>query len=291
MRSIWKGFMRFSLVSIPIRIYNAVETAETIRFNQLHRGCNGRIGYDKKCKRCQQVLETKEIVKGYEYEPDQYVIIEEDDFGKVKLKSTRVIEIEGFIDAKEVHPTMYESPYYAGPDGSVAVKAYKLLADVLMQQNKVGVGRVVLRDREDVVLISPQNEALVLYKLRHPHEIRKMTGIPQIEETVKIDQAEMALARQLVETMSKHVGDIDMSDRYHDALLEMIDAKVKGQDVVTAIEEEKPVVDIMTALKQSLEQAKESRKPMVTAKGKEAALEPEAKTEETRSKGRKKKVA
>jgi DNA end-binding protein Ku len=291
MRSIWKGFMRFSLVSIPIRIYNAVETAETIRFNQLHRGCNGRIGYDKKCKRCQQVLETKEIVKGYEYEPDQYVIIEEDDFGKVKLKSTRVIEIEGFIDAKEVHPTMYESPYYAGPDGSVAVKAYKLLSDVLMQQNKVGVGRVVLRDREDVVLIAPQNDALVLYKLRHPHEIRKMTGIPQIEETVKIDQAEMALARQLVETMSKHVGDIDMSNRYHDALLEMIDAKVKGQDVVTAIEEEKPVVDIMTALKQSLEQAKESRKPMVTAKGKEATLEPEAKPEETRAKGRKKKVA
>ena len=189
--------MRFSLVSIPIRIYNAVETTETIRFNQLHRGCNGRIGYDKKCKRCQQVLETKEIVKGYEYEPDQYVIIEEDDFGKVKLKSTRVIEIEGFIDAKEVHPTFYESPYYAGPDGSVAVKAYRLLADVLMHQNKVGVGRVVLRDREDVVLISPQNEALVLYKLRHPQEIRKMSGIPQIEETVKIDQAEMALARQL----------------------------------------------------------------------------------------------
>src|SRR5215831_16557585 len=132
MRSIWKGFMRFSLVSIPIRIYNAVETAETIRFNQLHKDCNGRIGY--------------------EYEPDQYVIVEEDDFGKVKLKSTRVIEIEGFIDASEVHPTMYEAPYYAGPDGSVAVKAYKLLADVLAQQNKVGIGRVVLRDREDVVL-------------------------------------------------------------------------------------------------------------------------------------------
>jgi DNA end-binding protein Ku len=284
--------MRFSLVSIPIRIYNAVETAETIRFNQLHKDCNGRIGYDKKCKRCQQVLETKEIVKGYEYEPDQYVIIEEDDFGKVKLKSTRVIEIEGFIDASEVHPTMYEAPYYAGPDGSVAVKAYKLLADVLTQQNKVGVGRVVLRDREDVVLISPQSEALVLYKLRHPHEIRKMTGIPQIEETVKIDQSEMALARQLVETMSKHVADIDMSDRYHDALLELIDAKVKGQEVVTAIEEEKPVVDIMTALKQSLEQAKESRKPMVTAKGKETVpAAAEEKAEETKGKGRKKKVA
>ena len=294
MRSIWKGLLRFSLVSIPIRIYNAVETSETIRFNQLHRGCNGRIGYDKRCKRCQEVLESKEIVKGYEYEPDQYVIIEEDDFGKVKLKSTRVIEIEGFIDAAEVHPTRYESPYYAGPDGSVAVKAYKLLADVLAQQNKVGIGRVVLRDREDVVLISPQSDALVLYKLRHPNEIRKMAGIPQIEETVKIDQAEVALARQLVETMSKQVSEIDMSDRYHDALLEMIDAKVKGQDVVTAIEEEKPVVDIMTALKQSLEQAKDSRKPMVTARGQDSAkapVEAETKTEETKAKGRKRKVA
>src|SRR5512136_1244054 len=107
MRSIWKGHIRFSLVTIPVRIYNAIDTAETIKFNQLHRGCNGPIGYDKKCKKCNLQVAGQDIVKGYQYEPEQYVIIEPADFEKIKLKSTKIIEIEGFVNASEVDPMLF----------------------------------------------------------------------------------------------------------------------------------------------------------------------------------------
>src|SRR5438874_4506252 len=165
MRSIWKGHIRFSLVTIPIRIYNAVDTAEAaIRFNQLHKEDNGAVGYDKKCKKCGKVLTTDQIVKGYQFEPEQYVIVSPEDFEKIKLKSTKIIEIEGFIDAGEVQASLYESPYFAGPDGAVAAKTYSLLSQALKASGKVGIGKVVLRDREEVVMISAMDGGIVLYK-------------------------------------------------------------------------------------------------------------------------------
>jgi DNA end-binding protein Ku len=181
MRSIWKGHIRFSLVTIPIRIYNAVDTDETIRFNQLHKEDNGPVGYEKKCKKCGKTLTAAEIVKGYEFEPDQYVIVTPDDIAKIRLQSTRVIEIEGFINASEVHPTLYEAPYLAGPDGVVAAKTYSLLSDALKASGRVGIGKVVLRDREETVMIAPQDGGIMLYRLRQPNEVRKMADVPQIE--------------------------------------------------------------------------------------------------------------
>jgi len=272
-RSIWKGHIRFSLVTIPIRIYNAVDTAEAaIRFNQLHKDDNGPVGYDKKCKKCGKVLTNEQIVKGYQFEPDQYVIVSPEDFEKVKLKSTKVIEIEGFIDAAEVHPTLYESPYLAGPDGPVAAKTYSLLSQALQASGKVGVGKVVLRDREEVVAIAPQEGGIILYKLRNPKELRKMDSVPQIENK-EANKEELKLSISLVESMSSTLKEIDLTDRYNDALREMIEAKVAGKEVVEVAEEEKPVVDIMSALKQSIEQTKAKKKPMEKAKGekKEAA--------------------
>src|ERR1051325_342726 len=126
MKSIWKGHIQFSLVTIPIRIYNAVDTEETIRFNQLHKEDNGAVGYDKKCKKCGKALTAEEIVKGYQIEPEQYVIVSPEDLAKIKLKSTKVIEIDGFIDASEVHPTLYESPYLAARKSRCAPKNYSL---------------------------------------------------------------------------------------------------------------------------------------------------------------------
>jgi len=149
MRSIWKGHIRFSLVTIPIRIYNAVDTEETIRFQQLHKEDNGPVGYEKKCKKCGKTLTAEEIVKGYEFEPEQYVIVSADDFAKIKLQSTKVIEIEGFIDATEVHPPLFDAPYLAGPDGVVAAKTYSLLSQALKASGKVGIGKVVLSGYTD----------------------------------------------------------------------------------------------------------------------------------------------
>src|SRR6267143_4342956 len=266
MRSIWKGHIQFSLVTIPIRIYNAVDTEETIRFNQLHKEDNGPVGYDKKCKKCGKALTAEEIVKGYQFEPEQYVIVSPEDLAKIKLKSTKVIEIQGFIEASEVHPTLYESPYFAGPDGLVAAKTYSLLTQALKASGKVGVGKVVLRDREEAVMIAPLDAGIVLYKLRNPHELRKMDSVPQIEKK-EVNKEELKLSISLVESMSSTLKELDLTDRYRDALREMIEAKVAGKEVITVAEEEKPVVDIMTALKQSIERTKAQKKPMEKAKG------------------------
>ena len=275
MRAIWKGHIRFSLVTIPVRIYNAVDTDQAIHFNQLHKEDNGPIGYDKRCKKCNRVVTNEEIVKGYPYEPERFVIVEKEDLEKIKLKSTKIIEIDGFIDAKDVHPTLFEAPYYAGPDGPVAVKAYSLLSAALKETRKVGVGKVVLRDREDIVLIAPYENAVALYKLRAPKEIRNVSEVPQVDgKSAGIDKQQLKLARSLIESMTTKLDKIDMTDKYYDALREMIEAKVEGKQIVVVEEEEKPTVDIMTALKQSIEQAKTQRKPMEKAVGKkkEAAV-------------------
>src|ERR1051325_6001053 len=273
MRSIWKGYIRFSLVTIPIRIYNAVNTDETIRFNQLHKEDNGAVGYEKKCKKCGKSLSADEICKGYQFEAEQYVIVSPEDLAKIKLQSTKVIDIEGFIDASEVVPALYESPYFAGPDGPVASKAYSLLGEALKASGKVGIGKVVLRDREEVVMISALDGGLVLYKLRQPTEVRKMEDVPQIERK-EVNKDELKLSISLVESMASSLKELDLTDRYRDALREMIEAKIAGREVVVSQEEEKPVVDIMTALRQSIEQTKAKKKPMERARGeKKPALE------------------
>src|SRR5881409_1135541 len=266
MRSIWKGHIQFSLVTIPIRIYSAVDTEESIRFNQLHKDDNGAVGYEKKCKKCGKTLTTEEIVKGYQFEPEQFVIVSPEDLAKIKLKSTKVIEIAGFIDAGEVHPTLYESPYFAGPDGLVGAKTYSLLTQALKASGKVGVGKVVLRDREEVVMIAPLDAGLVLYKLRNPHELRKIDNVPQVEKK-EVNKDELKLSISLVESMAYELKDLDLTDRYRDALREMIEAKIAGKQVISVPEEEKPVVDIMTALRQSIERTKAQKNLMEKAKG------------------------
>jgi DNA end-binding protein Ku len=267
MRSIWKGHIRFSLVTIPILVYNALNTEQDITFNLLHREDHGPIGYDKRCKKCQRVVSAEEIVKGFRYEPERYVIVEKEDFAKVNLKSTRIIEIAGFIDPQEVPPTWYEAPYYAGPDGAVALQAYGLLVAALKETGKMGIGKVVLHDRENVVLIAPYEQALILHKLRHPKEIRNVQEIPQIDGG-PIDETGLRLAHSLVESMTTSLDKMDLADRYHDALREIIEAKIAGKEIVTVEEEDKPVVDIMTALKLSIERAKSQKKPMEKALGK-----------------------
>ena len=265
MRSIWKGHIRFLLVAIPVRVYNAIETSEQIHLNQLHKDDYGPIGYDKRCKKCSKVVSKDDIIKGYQYAKDQYAILEPDDLAKVKLKTTKVIDIVGFVDKSEIPPMLYDSPYFVGPDGEVGAKTYALLREVLKDTGKVGLGKVVLRDREDFIAIAPQDEGLVVYKLRYPKEVRKMAEVPQLEH-LEIDKNELKLAHTLVEQMVTSIGEIEMRDRYSDALREIIEAKIEGKEVAGFVEEEQPTVDIMTALKESIKQAQ--RKPMVKATGK-----------------------
>lgn len=277
MRAIWKGHIQFSLVTIPVRIYNAIDTGQTISFNLLSKEGHNPVAYEKKDKVTGEVLKTEDIVKGFQYEPGQYVIVENEDFEKVKLKSEKVIEIEGFVDTNEVHPTLFEAPYYIGPDGDVAAKTYGLLSETLKQSGKIAVGKVVLRDRETPLLLAPMDGGIVMYRLRYPHEVRAMKEVPQIRE-VKADKEQLKLAKTLLDSMTVKFSSIEMKDNYYDALKNIIDAKIEGKEVIVREEEAPKVVDIMTALKASIDAAK--KKPMEKAKGetKKAKAEKPAKT-------------
>ena len=277
MRSLWKGHIRFSMVTIPIRLYTAVDSGSSIRFNQLHKEDNGRVRYEKVCRSCSENLGSSDIVKGYEYGPDEYVIVNDEDFDKVKIKSSKIIEIEGFVATDEVDVSLYDTPYFAGPDGDVAVKVYALLVQSLAQSGRLGVGKVVLRDREDMVLIGCQDNGLVLYKVRYPQFLRSVNEVPGLAET-EVSGDELKLAQSLIDSMTKPLGDIEIKDTYHEAVKDMIQAKVEGKEVVMAADDEvKPVVDIMTALRDSIEAAKGDAKPMEAAKTPAEKKKPAAK--------------
>ena len=284
MRAIWKGHIQFSLVTIPVRIYNAIESGNAISFNLLSKEGHNPVGYEKKDKVTGQSLRSEDIVKGYEYEPGQYVIIEPQDFEKIKLKSEKVIVIDGFVEASEVHPTLYESAYFIGPDGDVAAKTYGLLAETLKQTGKVGVGKVVLRDRETPLLLTPHENGIMMYRLRYPNEVRSIREVPSLLE-VKPDKDQVKLAKTLVDSMTTKFANIEMKDHYYDALKNIIDAKVEGKEIISITEEVPKVVDIMTALKASIEA---SKKPMEKAKGETAR---KAKTAEKATKGTKRKAS
>ena len=264
LRSIWKGYLRFSMVTIPIRLYNAVDSGATIRFNQLHTADHGRVGYDKTCKSCGHTLRAEDVVKGYEYAPDEYVIVTQDDLKTLRLKSTRVLEIEGFVEADQVHQTLFDTPYFAGPDGEVAGKGYALLTEALTSSGKMGVGKIVMRDREDMVLVGPHESGLMLYKVRYPQVIRDIGEVPDLGQD-DVEAQELQLARQVIDVMSTSLGQIELKDTYHEAVKELIAAKVAGKEVVSVAEEVRPVIDIMAALRDSIAQAKQAKKGVTNA--------------------------
>ena len=180
------------MVTIPVRIYTAIDTAKSISFNQINKETHSPIKYEKRDKSTGELVPPENIVKGYQYEPGQYVIIDPEDIEKVKIRSTKIVEIEAFVDASEVHPTLYDTPYFAGPDGEIAIKAYALLCETLKETGKLGVGKVVIRDRESPVLLAPQGPGLVMYKLRYPDDVRDVNSIPDLDsDEVDQDQFEI----------------------------------------------------------------------------------------------------
>jgi len=257
MRSTWKGHIRFSLVTIPVQLFSAIDSKKAISFRQLHNEDNGRIMYKKVCSHCDEEVPYADIVKGYEYEPDQYVVLQKSEIASVKLKSNKAIDIESFVDIDEVKPSRFESVYFVGPYGDIASGTFNLFRKALLKTNKAAVGRLILRDREDVVLITPEGKGLVMYKLRYPHELRSVDKVPGLVDT-EVEESQLQLAETLIASLDKPFSEIDFEDRYTDALMEVIDTKVQGKEVVTIAEAEgdAPVVDIMQALKASIEAAK-----------------------------------
>ena len=179
----------------------------------------------------------------------------------VKLKSNRTIDVDAFVDVNEVSPSRFEAVYFVGPNGDIAIKTFNLFRKALIKTGKAGVGRLILRDREDVVLITPKGNGLIMYKLRYPYELRNINDVPDLEDS-DVDETQLKLAETLIASLDKSFSEINFEDHYHDALMDVINNKISGKEVVTLSEEvdNTPVVDIMDALKKSIEEAKKVKK-------------------------------
>ncbi len=254
LRSVWKGNITFLLVSVAIKVYTAVESAQKISFNQLHgETCRGPVGHQQQCKTCNQIVDKDEIVKGYKHGDDQFVIISQEEIDAIKPESSKTIEILGFVGRSEIPNTFFDSPYLAVADGPASGKPYALLKAVMQRTNRVAIGKVILREREDLVSISATDEGLIIQTLRYPREVRTFAALPQAKDEPVSDE-ELELATALVERMQTTFTQIETTDHYYEALRAMLDNKIAGKQIEKV---EKPattgkVVDIMEALRASL---------------------------------------
>jgi DNA end-binding protein Ku len=276
-RSTWKGFLKVSLVNIPIRVYPATESAASLSFNQLHGECQTRIQQKRWCPHCEREVPITEIVKGYEFEKGRYVVVTEEDFAKVTVESTRVINLVQFAADASLDPMYVDKAYYLAPDGAVAAEAFAVMREGM--RGKAGIGKVALYGREYLVAVKPQDNGLVMYTLHHAAEIR---GIEQIEDLgsvpTSVKPEELRLAKQVVDMYSGELDLKEYRDEYRDELRRIIDAKVAGEEVVAAAPVEAPtnVVDLMAALRKSLDAVSAGKKPAAKADLKKKAPAPKA---------------
>jgi DNA end-binding protein Ku len=266
-RPTWKGYLKISLVNIPVKVFPATDTGATLSFNQLHAECQTRIQQKRWCPNCQREVPNTDIVKGYEFEKGRYVIVEEEDIEKVRVESTGVINLEKFTDDTSIDPIYLERPYYLAPDGAVARDAFAVIREGM--KGKAGIGKVAMYGREYLVKVQPREQGLIMYTLRHANEIRSMNAIDELAEmpgTVKPE--EVKLARQVIGTFE---GDVDFEsyrDDYQVGLREIIDAKIEGREIVTQEVEAPPkVVNLMEALRKSLDTISAKKKPAATVSG------------------------
>jgi DNA end-binding protein Ku len=277
-RPTWKGFLKISLVNIPVRVFPATDSAASISFNQLHKVCQTRIKQKKWCPECDVEVPNTDIVKGYEFEKGRFVTMSDEDLAKVRPESTRIINLVQFTDASAIDPMYLEKPYYLAPDGNVAAEAFAVMREGM--KGKVGVGKLALSGREYLVAIQPGESALMMYTLRHANEIRSADLIDELKTVpAKIRPDEIKLAKQVIANFE--TGELDLQeykDEYQDELRRIIDAKIAGEEVTATREDAPPkVINLMDALRQSLDRVSTDKKKAVkVADGKAKAKGPVA---------------
>jgi DNA end-binding protein Ku len=274
-RPTWKGYLKVSLVTIPVRVYPATESSATVSFNQLHAECQTKIQQKKWCPHCEREITSAEVVKGYEFEKGRWVVIGDEDIAKVKTESTKIINLLQFADDDAIDPMYVDKAYYLAPEGPMAADAYAVMRDGM--KGKAGIGKVAIHGREYLVAIRPHKQGLVMYTLHHAAEIRTIDQIDELREVRgTVNPAEMKLARQVIESIEGELNLADYTDEYQQGLRALIDAKVAGEEIVAPVESAPPkVVDLMEALRKSLNAVStEKKKPvkaaMKKAKGAEA---------------------
>lgn len=261
-RSIWRGVLSFGMVAIPIRMYLATESLTKVSFNLLCPQHLNRIKNKRWCPEGEHEVSWGDVVRGYEYEKGNYVVLDDDDLEKLPLKSSKAIDIAGFIEDKELAgPVYYQSAYYLEPE-KAASKPYKLLQRTLERTKRVAIAKFALRDRERLVSVRPLDGVLLLNTLHWPDEIRSTEDL-ELPEDVSVSTKEVQMAETLVDAMAMKFEPDQFKDEYKEALEEIVEAKVEGKEgLIEApeIEAETTVVDLMSALKASVERAKREEK-------------------------------
>ena len=262
-RSMWKGAIQFGLVTIPVKLYTATESEYTIRFNMLHETDLSRIQMKVWCPEDEKVISRGETVKGYEYSPDQYVVITDEDLEKVPLKTVRSIEIEQFAprdETTEEHVKFTKQSYYIEPD-KIGRKAFYLLRQVLEERGLTAICKVVIRDREALAALDPFEDTMLLTTLHWPDEIRSTKDLELPAEEFEFKPAEIKMAEQLVEAMTESFDPSRYKDEYREALLKVIEAKVEGVEIEQPeqVEESANLVDLMKLLEASVKAATDSK--------------------------------
>jgi len=251
-RPTWKGYLKVSLVTIPVKVFPATESAAALSFNQLHAECQTRIQQKRWCPTCDREVPNSELVKGYEFEKGRWVVVTDEDVQKVRVNSTRVIDLAQFTDESEIDPIYVDKAYYLAPDGEMAAASFAVMREGMV--GKAGIGKVALYGREYLVAVRPKKKGLVMYTLHHDAEIRAIDQIEELSSVPgKVKPEEMKLAKQVIATFESELNLKDYKDEYKDGLRQIIDAKIAGQEFVAAEVEEPPkVVDLMEALRRSL---------------------------------------
>jgi DNA end-binding protein Ku len=264
-RPTWKGFLRISLVNIPVKVFPATESSGTISFNQLHAECQTRIRQKRWCEHCNREVPNSEIVKGYEFEKGRYVVVSDEDFDKVRPESTRVIDLVQFADESAIDPIYVDRAYYLAPDGGMASDAFAVMRDGM--KGKVGVGKLALYGREYLVAVKPQEKGIVMYTLHHAAEIRSIDAVEELNSVAaKTKPEEIRLARQVIETFEGPLDLATYTDEYQEGLQRIIDAKIAGEEIVSAEAEAPPkVVNLMEALRKSLDTVSAGKKKTAKA--------------------------
>jgi DNA end-binding protein Ku len=278
-RAIWSGAISFGLVNIPVKLYSAV-SRKTVRFNQIDAESGQRIRQQRVNPETGEEVPYEQIVKGYEISPDQYVTISNEELEALEPQKTRTIDIEEFVDLEQIDPIHYDHPYYLAPDKG-AGKAYKLLLDAMEQADKVGIARVVIRSKENLVALRAYNGALTMETMLFPDEVVDPSSIEELaaaDGKTKTTKRELDMAKQLIESLS---GDFDPSgytDEYRERVLELIERKAAGETItVEAPEpERKEVPDLMAALEQSIAASKSPPKKSRASNGSGASKKKKA---------------
>lgn len=269
-RASWKGYLKLSLVSCPVRLYPATSAADRVSFNQLHKKTHNRINM-KPVDPELGLVERSDLVRGYEYEDKKYVIIEDSDLDAVQIESNHTMNIEAFVDASEVDPIWEDAPYYLAPDGAMAEETFIVLREALRDAKKLAIARLVLSSRERVVTIGARDKGMYVQTLRNPSEVRATSAYFDAIPDEKPDAEMLQLAEALIAQKTTKFDPKDYPDRYEAALMGMIKEKLKGhKPIIAAAPERGNVVNLMDALKASLGETKPPARSRAKARPAEA---------------------